>query len=72
MARHTRIDQQDRLGRIVCLLRGYTVTEVLRDLDGKGVGLAGFRVFGQGLSAGPVYLTAEEAMQAIEALFDRA
>jgi len=62
------MDQQERLGRIVCIVRGYTVTEVLRDVDGNGVELAGFRVFGKGLPAGKVYATAEEAAQAIDKL----
>jgi hypothetical protein len=64
------MDQQDRLGRIVCIVRGYTVTEVLRDDSGNGVELAGFRVFGKGLSVGKVYATAEEAAQAIDNVLD--
>ena len=62
------MDQQERLGRVVCIVRGCTVTEVLRDADGSGVELAGFRVFGEGLPAGKVYATAEEATQAIDDL----
>ena len=65
------MDQPDkkppRLGRIVCVLRGYTVTEVLTPAE-NGVQLAGFRVFGPGAASDVVHATAEDAMRAIDEL----
>ena len=49
------------------MLRSYTVTEVLED-RGSGVELAGFSVFGKGVSPSEVYETAEAAMRAIDRL----
>jgi hypothetical protein len=58
--------KRTRLGRVVCIVRGYTVTEVLEDRD-EGVELVGFSVFGNGSRAtASIYASAEEAMRAID------
>jgi hypothetical protein len=60
--------KRTRLGRVVCIVRGFTVTEVLADRD-EGVELVGFSVFGNGSrTAATVYASAEEAMQAIDGM----
>ena len=63
--------KRTRLGRVVCTVRGYTVTEVLADRD-DGVELVGFSVFGNGRRAARIHASAEEAMQAIDEMEDEA
>jgi hypothetical protein len=63
------MERTPHLGRIVCIYRYYTVTEVIEDA-GDGVKLAGFSVFGRGASR-VVYATPEEAMQAVDDLLER-
>jgi hypothetical protein len=62
------MEQQGRLGKIVCIFRGYTVIEVFEPKDGDA--LAGFSVFGSGLPNGAVYATPEDAMRAIDEVLD--
>ena len=59
--------KRTRLGRVVCIVRGFTVTEVLADRD-EGVELVGFSVFGNGSRTATIYASAEEAMQAIDGM----
>jgi hypothetical protein len=60
------MEKKTRLGRIVCIVRGFTVIEVLADRD-EGVELVGFSLFGNGSrAAARIYASAEEAMQAID------
>jgi len=58
-----------RLGRIVCTVQGFTVTEVLRDGDGAGE-LVGFSVSGNGSDGATIYASAEEAARAIDEMLD--
>ena len=58
------MDRETRLGRIVCVYHGYTITEAVSGDDE----LVGFRVFGQGATSERVYVTAEEAMRVVDDL----
>ena len=58
-----------RLGRIVCVIRGYTVTEVLAEA-GVDDALLGYCVFGPGADNDAVYPTPEETMRVIDRLVD--
>ena len=49
------MDGQGRLGKIVCIFRGYTVMEVFEDAEQTQ--LAGFRLFGHRLPNDVVYPT---------------
>jgi hypothetical protein len=59
------MDTERRVGKIVCVYHGYTITEVLA---GDCEVLAGFRVFGPGATSERVYATPEEAMQVVDDL----
>ena len=58
-----------RLGRTVCVIRGYTVTEVLAE-SGAAEALLGYCVFGPGAANAAVYPTPEETVQIIDRLVD--
>jgi hypothetical protein len=59
------MDTERRVGKIVCVYHGYTITEALAE-DGES--LAGFRVFGHGATSERIYATPEEAMQVVDDL----
>ena len=61
--------QPRRSGRIVCVIRGYTVTEVV-DVRADGEFLAGYTVFGPGAADDTFYPTPEEVVRVIDRLVD--
>ena len=63
------MESRDQQGQVICVLRGYTVTEVLEQRADETI-LAGYCISGPNAASQVVYPRAEDAMRAIDLLID--